>query len=259
MNKKINQISKIIITSLILMSITTEYAQQQQQQQQQQKTKIQSTKESKKSNNENDIYDFGGSKKDERLEITNISFSRRYTSDGRGEYMEIFFNIINLMDSSIKLKMYILGYYEDDLTKTKHRKWIGYPQWRKRDFEKDTVKVFHFDSIPEIDKTKIDPDKKELYEFPTSKEYFKYITKNANNGIQLELAGIESKNFGAIKSENYNIISEPLKSTVFAKLYAPFGSQNFFFNNFCIVLYDSEKNKIVHRQLYNFKTNMKIH
>ena len=214
----------------------------------------------KKTQKENvDRFDYGGAKYNKKLSVSNYSFSRKFASHGKGEFLELSFDIQNKMDENVNLKMYIIGFYQSDKSVSQERKWIGYPEWRKRDIDKEQEVIYHLDSIPKIDKGKIDPDKKGLYEYPTFTQYLKYLAENADTGLALKLPGLEGTKEGLITGSNYNITMSPLKTTVFAKLYSPYGSQKYQFNYLGVVLYDTDLNEIVYRQFLKFNTKLKIY
>ncbi|MDH5719511.1 MAG: hypothetical protein OEZ13_02710 [Spirochaetia bacterium] len=217
------------------------------------------TRKKKNENKNSEVLDYGGAKFDKSLTVSNYSFGRRFASDGKGEYLDLSFDILNQMDEDINLKMYIVGFYQTSKAVSKERKWVGYPEWRKRDLDKEIKNIYHLDSIPKIDKTKIDDEKTGLYEYPSFKEYLKYLVANGDKGIDLKLPGLEGKGAGKLEGKNYNILMAPLKTSVFAKLYTPYGAQQYQFNYLGVILYDTSKNKIVYRQFMKFNKKLKMY
>ncbi len=76
--------------------------------------------------------------RDERFSVKNYSFGRRFSPKGNGEYLEVYFDVINNTDEELQFKMFVFAFYEISKAKdSSYRKFVPYPRWRKRDFEEE--------------------------------------------------------------------------------------------------------------------------
>ncbi|RME91975.1 MAG: hypothetical protein D6767_04150, partial [Candidatus Hydrogenedentota bacterium] len=166
-------------------------------------------------------YTVAGLKKDDRFKVGNFSFSRRYANDGTGEYLEVFFDMKNYTDEAIPLEVVVIGVWEEDRVDEKRRKMIPYPKWRTRDFDKEVFDIKYADSIPPIDKTKINPNLKKR-EYPQMMDYVNYISKTPNIGIKFTLPGLEKAKIVSIIGDNYEIHGKNLEAMFVGRLYTKF-------------------------------------
>jgi hypothetical protein len=86
--------------------------------------------------------------RDERVSVENVTFWKKNSSDGKGDYLEFTFDIVNKSDDNIPLKMFVLAFNEKDLVDGEYRRYVEYPRWRKWDEDKKTHKLVLFGSIP---------------------------------------------------------------------------------------------------------------
>ncbi|MCB1199406.1 MAG: hypothetical protein KDK41_02075 [Leptospiraceae bacterium] len=229
----------------------------------------------------------GGSRYDERFDVKNIYFSKRIAPSGKGEMLNVTMDIENLSEETIPLKFYLVAFYETDLSlENKHRKYNGYPEWRKRDLDAEIKKIVRFESIPAVDHAAVaewrknrdeqvrkaqgeepkedtketDESKKRKIAYQNFLDYVNYIEKNmGDSGIDILVQGMENSKAQTLTEANYTTISQALKSSIWGQIYSRYTTQRKFFNHFGVVLYDTDEKKVVYRQFFNFKRKMKIY
>lgn len=197
----------------------------------------------------------GGALNNQTLFVKNFSFFRKASPDGRGEQLEIFFNIINAKEKSRNLAVTVVAFNEKDHTDNPMRKYIEYPKWRTVDLDKRLKMINRFRSVPEIDKSVIDPNKKGDDEYPNFLEYTDYISKNPQSGIKIPLQGYREAKLIEEQTKDYNLISKSLDSAVFVRFfkeYDYFQKKNDFFNYIGIFIYDVDMGELVYRQFFHF-------
>lgn len=239
----------------------------------------------------------GGRIRDERVAVENLSFWKKNATDGKGDYLEFSFDIVNKAEDAIPLKMFIIGFNEKDLVDAEYRRYVEYPKWRVFDEDKRLHKIMLYASIPETKHEEVakfarakeeavaknggykpkeepapEPGSKKK---PTLKEflqYVQYIHENPTSGLDLLLQGYENANY-TLKCEgdkaggkkcfekkgDYLIEEKALKINVWGKLLAKYRGDRKFFNHLGVILYDSESKKIVHRQFYSIGGRFKIY
>ncbi|MCX7632023.1 MAG: hypothetical protein N2Z22_01680 [Turneriella sp.] len=234
--------------------------------------------------------------RDERIAVENLSFWKRNASDGKGDYLELSFDIINKTEDPIPLKMFLIAFNEQDLVDHEYRRYVEYPKWRVWDEDKIRHKLILFDSLPAMDhkavaayarkreeavaktggfKPREEPEQPVSKRRPTLKQfldYVMYVHENPNTGIELLLQSYDNANHNLRcgsenkdgkkcfeKRGNYLIEEKALKTSVWARLLAPYTTDKKFFNHFGLVLYDTEAKKIVHRQFYSIKGRFKLY
>jgi hypothetical protein len=239
----------------------------------------------------------GGLIRDDRIAIENLSFWKKNATDGKGDYLEVSFDIVNKTEDPIPLKMFLIAFNEQDLVDKEYRRLVEYPKWRVFDEDKKMHKLVLFDSIPAIkheDVAAFARQKEETVaknggfkpredaeESTGSKKkttlkqflhYVRYVHENPNAGVDILLQGYENTNHSIKcaseaktgkkcleKKGAYLIEEKALKVNVWAKLLARYTVDKKFFNHLGLVLYDSESKKIVHRQFYSIKGRFKVY
>lgn len=239
----------------------------------------------------------GGRIRDERIAVENVSFWKKNATDGKGDYLELSFDIVNKTEDPIPLKMFLIAFNERDLVDKEYRRFVEYPKWRVFDEDKKMHKLILFDSIPAINhqevaafarkkeeaiaksggfKPRIDEEEstgnKKKVTLKKFLQYVQYIHENPNSGIDILLQGYENTNYNikcaseakagkeCLKKKGAYLIEEKaLKANVWAKLLARYTVDKKFFNHLGIVLYDPEAKKIVHRQFYSISGRFKIY
>jgi hypothetical protein len=81
---------------------------------------------------------FPVSMEDPKISVTDVSVDRRFSPDGKGEILDIFFNIDNNTSERIDLFVWVIAYYETDAVEKEERRIVPYPTWRVYDPDKRT-------------------------------------------------------------------------------------------------------------------------
>lgn len=232
-----------------------------------------------------DAQPAGGRIRDERVTVENMTFWKKFASDGKGDYLEFTFDIINKTEDKIPLKMFVIAFNEKDLVDAQYRRWVEYPKWRKFDEDKKLHKIVLFNGIPEFTEAK----QKEVADFARAKEkaaadigqyklpeqqqsagankkvtlqdflrYVQYIHEKPESGLDVMLQGFEDAKFTRKVEPSYRIEEKALKVNVWGKLLSKYRVDRKFFNHIGLVLYDTESKKIVHRQFYSVNGKFRI-
>lgn len=204
-------------------------------------------------------YVTGGNVVDSDIQVSNFSFSRRYAEDGRGEYLDVFFDVKNYTTDSQQLEFYVIGLWEKDAVDARKRDRIPYPAWRKRDYDKEKLDIIFADSVPVLDKSAIDPEAKGKTDYPAMMEYINWMEKNPGTGSPFTLLGIENTKEELKSGARFNITSKSLMSTVFARLYTRYSLRYYLFNHIGVIIRNVTTKKTVYRQFFNFKHNLKLY
>jgi len=233
-----------------------------------------------------DTQPAGGRIRDARVAVENMSFWRKFAADGKGDYLEFTFDIVNKSEDNIPLKMFVIAFNEKDLVDGEYRKYVEYPKWRKWDEDKKAHKIVLFNSIPAFD----DAKQKEVADFARNKEktaaemgkytlpeqqqstgankkvtlqdflrYVQYIHEKPESGLDLLLQGFEDAKFTRKVTPIYRVEEKALKINVWGKLLSRYRGDRKFFNHIGVVLYDTAEKKIVHRQFYSINGKFKIY
>ena len=200
-----------------------------------------------------------GTLEDERFNVKNFSLMQRFHPSGKGEVLEVLFDIENITIYPLNLKFFIIAFHEKNAIDPQYRKRVTYPTWRKLDFEKEKISIVLLDSIPKINKQDIDPTKKELYKFPGFLDYVKYIERKPETGITFKIGGIDNSPTGeAQDGDSYSITEARLKTSIKGYLYIPYSIRHYNFNHVGVILYDTDKKQTVYRQFYRLTGHLKI-
>ena len=202
---------------------------------------------------------------DDRFLVTDFNYLRKFSPTGKGEVLEVMFDINNKTESNIDFKMYILGFLEENKVSDSYRQLVPYPHWRKKDLDKDKFGIVLVDSLPKINPSLITKDyfnESSTYQkidFPYAGfiPYLKYIDKNSSLGVDVKLLGLEKS--VSFANNDYKFVSEKYKTTVSTEFFFPYRRDIKFFDTIGIILYDTGLNRIVYRQFYKMKKIPKIH
>lgn len=197
----------------------------------------------------------GGSLNNQSLFVENFSYFRKAAPDGRGQQLEVFFDIVNAQEQTRNLAVTVVAFYEKDQTDNPMRKYIEYPKWRTVDLDKRLKNIIFFGSVPEVDKTAVNPEKKGDKEFPNFLEYVHYISKNPQNGLKVPLQGYKGAELKEEQAQHHNMISKSLRTSLFVRFlkgYDYFSDKNDFFNHIGVFIYDEDTQALVHRQFFYF-------
>ena len=200
----------------------------------------------------------------DQFSVNNLSFFRRYDQKGKGELLEIIFNVTNKTLKILDLKLFIVGFHEKSGINSEYRKLVPYPTWRKRDFEKDVRQIDFLDSIPKINPSDVQrlQVKTTLQgmnlneEYASFLAYIQHIKKISDSGVPFKLYALENIPTPEIQERSYCRITElRAKTNIVGTLYIKYGlNQTFkFINHIGIIIYDANTKKVAHRQFYRFK------
>ncbi len=149
---------------------------------------------------------------DPRINITDVSADRRFSPDGKGEILDVLFNIDNNTSDRIDLYVWVVAYYETTAVDKDERRIVPYPVWRKEDPDKKTFITKYIKISPkDIPVNKIwapeDPDYKNYYNvikrmrnalghikvvgdiYPPVWKYISYIMRYPTQGLPVILYG----------------------------------------------------------------------
>jgi hypothetical protein len=230
-----------------------------------------------------DTQPSAGRIRDERVSVENLSFWKKNATDGKGDYLEFTFDIVNKTEDNIPLKMFVIAFNEKDLVDAQYRRYVEYPKWRVFDEDKQLHKIVLFNSIPETKHDDVaafarkkeeavaknggfkpreapsqsagDKKKTTLGQFLS---YVEYIHENPTSGLDVMLQGFEDTKFTRKVEPTYRIEEKALKVNVWGKLLSRYRVDRKFFNHIGLILYDTESKKIVHRQFYSINGRFKI-
>ncbi|MDH4262007.1 MAG: hypothetical protein OEV78_03070 [Spirochaetia bacterium] len=195
--------------------------------------------------------------RDDRFTIENVSFFKRL--EKVHATLNINFELHNQTDKDIKLKVVLVAFKNIGSEDKELRRKIKYPVWRKRDLDKEQRKNILLDSIPAIDKNAVDPDIKDSRIYPEFQKYMMYLSKNTSVGNDILLKGINTGVAETLGNVELTYVTQPMKTSAFAKMKVQFNTQNEFFNYFGIILIDPEQNKIVGSDLFYFNGSFRTH
>ncbi|MAZ41980.1 MAG: hypothetical protein CMB93_04265 [Flammeovirgaceae bacterium] len=228
-----------------------------------------------------------GSRYDERFHVDRTTFLGRLQNDGKGNLLEVSFDILNRTKQDIKLRLMVVGMYEEDTTFTLHRQNIKYPKWRKADIEGRSRHITKFDIVPVMDseivhKYIIDQRKGEedgeghLDDhdgFPMTKnekrkksslfhwaEYYHFVEGNIlKRGVPLTLQGSGEGKDEIREFTRLSIAEYVRRTTVYAQLFIPIQDPRQIYNVVGVFLYDENTQNIVYQKYYKFTKPLKVH
>ncbi|MCS7204393.1 MAG: hypothetical protein NZ853_01710 [Leptospiraceae bacterium] len=149
---------------------------------------------------------------DPRIEVREISLDRRFSPDGKGEFLDIMFNIENMTNQKIDLYVWVIAYYETDAVDKEERLIVPHPTWRVYDPDKRFFLTRYIKITPrDIPTDKIwspaDPDHKTYFDvikrmrnavghmkliediYPPVWKYVSYIMRYPTQGLPVILYG----------------------------------------------------------------------
>ncbi|TGK33180.1 hypothetical protein EHQ12_17715 [Leptospira gomenensis] len=90
---------------------------------------------------------------DERLTVKNISFFRRHSDNGKGEFLDVMVEMENRDFEPAKFSVYVLAVNESSAINPDKRELVPFPKWRGYDVENSTFIVNFQNLMP----NKLDP------------------------------------------------------------------------------------------------------
>jgi len=191
---------------------------------------------------------------DDRFYVSALTFFKKLSTNGAGQELNISFELKNRSEKNINLDIVMVAYHQTDGVDKSQRRFIQYPTWREKDPEKLEINTLFQDSIPPMEPTKGEGKENEN-EF---ERVVALCTDGKIKGNSLVIKGINTGNVPVTKYEKMTMMNQPLKTMIFAKLNVAFNEDNKFFNNFGLILIDSQTKKVVYTQLYHFTKPFKI-
>ncbi|NBU96916.1 MAG: hypothetical protein EBS19_01675 [Spirochaetia bacterium] len=220
---------------------------------------------------------------DPNLEVRNINYLKNYASSGRGEFLNVTFDLINKSEKTKEYLVYVLALHEAVVP-------VPYPSnWRADDPQKN-IKIIKFQKLsPELleDKTvigeKTTTDMANLkyksilneslnrLDEPTLDNFINYLIKNPDKALKVKVFGNESptkaeyitSNLSTLKEErdrdvNYatenhtwTIQNNKFKTTVTTHHFSLYRNDYLFFNKILVLVFDPSRpnQKLVYRSL----------
>ena len=149
---------------------------------------------------------------DARFKITNFNLDRRYAGNGRGEFLDVVFDVNNLTSENVRLFAYVIAFYETDAVNERERNWVPYPVWRDRDYPSEQFLIHHITITPEdIPETSVwNPSDSDYIDYATTItrmresvagnvpvpdvrppfwKYIEYINSHPTQGLEFTLYG----------------------------------------------------------------------
>ena len=220
---------------------------------------------------------------DSNLEVKNINYLKTYASSGRGEFLNVTFDLINKSEKTKEYLVYVLALHEAVVP-------VPYPSnWRADDPQKN-IKIIKFQKLsPELleDKTvigeKTTADMANLkyksvlnqslnrLDEPGLDNFINYLIKNPDKALKVKVFGNESpskseyitSNLSTLKEErdrdvNYatenhtwTIQNNKFTTTVTTHHFSLYRNDYLFFNKILVLVFDPSRpnQKLVYRSL----------
>ena len=96
---------------------------------------------------------------DERFVVKNVTFTPRFKNNGKGEVLDVIFDVENQTIDPVELGYSVVAFYEIDFVDKNARELVPYPSWREFDEDKDrnrvlfaTLSPVHFNEKEEYEK-----------------------------------------------------------------------------------------------------------
>ena len=226
---------------------------------------------------------------DPDIKVNNVSFVRNFASSGRGEFLNVTFDIINNTVKTKDYQVYVMAMYEREAP-------VAYPSiWRKTDPQKNIFLVPFQKLSPEpIDEKVVLGEKasndrealkyksvfnqvplREFENEPTLEGYDHYLIKNPDKALKIKVYGDEAppknehilSNIEVKKEERdrdvnyateghtYTIQNDKFTTTVTTHHFSKFRTDYLFFNRVLLLIFDPTRpadRKLVYRSLMKF-------
>ena len=220
---------------------------------------------------------------DSNLEVKNINYLKTYASSGRGEFLNVSFDLINKSDKTKEYLVYVLALHEAVVP-------VPYPSnWRADDPQKN-IKIIKFQKLsPELLEDKIVIGEKTTADMANLKyksvlnqslnrldepgldNFINYLIKNPDKALKVKVFGNESpakseyitSNLSTLKEErdrdvNYatenhtwTIQNNKFTTTVTTHHFSLYRNDYLFFNKILVLVFDPSRpnQKLVYRSL----------
>jgi len=228
---------------------------------------------------------------DPDLDIETFSLLRNYAASGRGEFLNVSFNLINKTNKAKEYQIYVLAGYEMDAP-------VPYPsKWRKADPQAN-IHLLRFQKLapePIEDKVVLGDKATEerdnlryrsvynslpLREFEnelTLEGYDHYLVKNPDKALKVKVYGDEAPpkaeqvvsnieykkdetdrdvNY-SVENQTYTVQTTKFRTTLTTHHYSQFREDYKFFNRVLVLIFDPSRpapKKLVYRKLLKFES-----
>ena len=240
------------------------------------------TAQEKAGNAENASYSYPIPVYDPRLQVKNVSFTRRHADNGKGEFLDVQIDITNLSTESVNYKTYILAIHEQDDMAKYDDPLLPYPTWRKTMPEKDKKVVLFSNLMPqnvspkeiwgeELYQKKLkEVEEKQLLgykvqlEEPNMNEYIQYLLRTPDKALDFTLYGergpvkekvLVHNYIGQTEEEKklqkhdtlgkhtYTVYNNKYNSSVISHHYAEYRPGYITFNKVVLMIFDPQRPK----------------
>jgi hypothetical protein len=228
---------------------------------------------------------------DPLLSVGPVNYLRNYASSGRGEFLNISFDLKYSGQQTKEYLVYVMALNEQEVP-------VPYPaKWRGNDPQKNIKKVFFQKLSPELLDEKTVLGDKAFTDYENDKvrsvlnntllresepfldSYINYLIKNPDKALKVKLYGDESPSNADFNLSNievsqdersrdvnystekhtYSIQASKFKTNVTTHHYSQYRNGYLFFNKVVILVFDPSRpnNKLIHRSIQTIK-NLKI-
>ncbi|RHX90793.1 hypothetical protein [Leptospira stimsonii] len=144
---------------------------------------------------------------DERLSVKNISFFRRHSDNGKGEFLDVMVELENRDFDPAKFSAYVIAVNETTSVSAEKRELVPFPKWRGYDTENNTFVINFQNLMPQKlepksvwGEEKFNKVKKEYDDkiargetvkmgIPSLTEIITYLTNHPENALEFTIFG----------------------------------------------------------------------
>ncbi|WP_061217515.1 hypothetical protein [Leptospira interrogans] len=219
---------------------------------------------------------------DERLSVKNISFFRRHSDNGKGEFLDVMVEMENRSFDPAKFSIYILAINETTSINPEKRDLVPFPKWRGFDLENNTFVINFQNLMPQklepkavwgeekYNKAKKDYDDRiargEIVRMsnPSLTETVTYLTNHSENALEFTIFGEQGpkkdqvliSNFvdqteeerkkqahESLSKHTYTIYSAKYKTTLMSHHYTEYRPGYVTYNKVVVLIFNPLKEK----------------
>ncbi|EKR64019.1 MULTISPECIES: hypothetical protein [Leptospira] len=219
---------------------------------------------------------------DERLAVKNISFFRRHSDNGKGEFLDVMVEMENRNFDAAKFSIYILAVNETTAVSAEKRDLVPFPKWRGYDAENSTLVINFQNLMPQkldsksvwgeekYNKAKKDYDDRiargEIVKMslPALTEIITYLTNHSENALEFTIYGEQGpkkdqvliSNFvdqteeekkkqahESLNKHTYTIYNAKYKTTLMSHHYTEYRPGYLTYNKIVILIFNPLKEK----------------
>ncbi|MCG6167679.1 hypothetical protein LFX25_07555 [Leptospira sp. FAT2] len=219
---------------------------------------------------------------DERLAVKNISFFRRHSDNGKGEFLDVMVEMENRDFDPAKFSIYILAVNESTAVNPEKRDLVPFPKWRGYDVENSTLIINFQNLMPQkleskavwgeerYNKAKKDYDDRiargEMVKMslPALTETITYLTNHPENALEFTIFGEQGpkkdqvllSNFvdqtedekkkqshDSLSKHTYTIYSAKYKTTLMSHHYTEYRPGYVTYNKVVVLIFNPLKEK----------------